>query len=474
MPIKKCLIINLVSFILEMISFNSVFAKQFDPLYKMDKENLIFPESASKATLYSYSNGLKLIVIPEFKSSFTTMHFMIDAGSNRETKNLAGLSHFFEHMVFRKSKNTPEGNFDKIIKAVGGKSNAFTYNGFVTYFFDFPASALDIMLKSSSHMIQNVELKEPYFSIEKGAILSERRQKIDNNPDNKFEEKLNEFSEKDFISLFGTEETINNFKISDAENFFDNYYTPSNTLIIIGGPFKPEFIAEKISRNFSSWKKKDDIPHAIVSFDSFIKEKSKLIKCVDSSITSDYFEMIYPSNQISLKDYTYFEILSHILYNDSKESYIDELYNSYYSNYFSFSKNIHYQKNNIGSYYLKFYMDKNKIENDIVNLFDKYIKNISKEKITEREKRKLIDSYIKSNALSSEKISNLVEYVKLNQFFYNDFSIYFEKLKLIENLNYNDFSKWIDETFINNKRYYKLAKKSENESFNCKILDWKN
>ena len=73
-----------------------------------------------------------------------------------------------------------------------------------------------------------------------------------------------------------------------------------------------------------------------------------------------------------------------------------------------------------------------------------------------------------------EKISNLVEYVKLNQFFYNDFSIYFEKLKLIENLNYNDFSKWIDETFINNKRYYKLAKKSENESFNCKILDWKN
>ena len=105
-------------------------------------------------------------------------------------------------------------NFDKIIKAIGGKSNGFTYKGFVTYIFDFPASALDIMLKSTSHMIQNVDLKEPYFSIEKGAILSERRQKIDNNPDNKFEEKLNEFSEKDFISLFGTEETINNFKIS--------------------------------------------------------------------------------------------------------------------------------------------------------------------------------------------------------------------------------------------------------------------
>ena len=447
---------------------NAISNKEF---YHFEKESLIIPESVSKGTLFTYSNGLKLIVIPEYKSSFATIHFMVDAGSNRETKQTAGLAHFFEHMAFRKSKMTPEGNFDRTVKAVGGKSNAFTYKNFVTYFVDFPAPAIDMILQSTSHLLQNVELTEPYFSIEKGAVLSERKLSIDNNALSRAEEKLNVLTERETFNewpLIGHNLNIQNYKIKEAEDFFNKFYTPSNTIIVIGGPFSPKEAAKKVSTYFSSWKKKPDIPHQEIPQNYYNRDYGKRFVCKDSNISDIYYEIVYPSNQVSIKDYTYFQILKHLLYHNKKESFYDKLYDDNYANNFLFYKDLSNQKVKLGNYYARFYIGNGKSFDEAKILWEKYLVKIANNPITKNEKQKILDKFSKSNAIDAEKLSTFVEQVKINQFLFNDFSIEFEQKKIIEELDYNDFSFWIKENLNINKSYIKVIDYDKNESLNCR------
>ena len=50
-------------------------------------------------------------------------------------------------MMFRKAHNAPEGNYDRILNAVGGSGNAGTSDSYVTFYATFPSPALDSILK---------------------------------------------------------------------------------------------------------------------------------------------------------------------------------------------------------------------------------------------------------------------------------------------------------------------------------------
>ncbi|NDB82662.1 MAG: insulinase family protein, partial [Alphaproteobacteria bacterium] len=47
-------------------------------------------------------------------------------GSANEMTGKTGLAHFFEHLMFKGTTKTPEGQFTRIITEHGGNNNAFT------------------------------------------------------------------------------------------------------------------------------------------------------------------------------------------------------------------------------------------------------------------------------------------------------------------------------------------------------------
>src|SRR3972149_10276494 len=56
-----------------------------------------------------------------------TVLLMVRVGSRDETKKLNGISHFFEHMVFKGTKKWPTPMaVNRVIDSVGGIFNAFT------------------------------------------------------------------------------------------------------------------------------------------------------------------------------------------------------------------------------------------------------------------------------------------------------------------------------------------------------------
>lgn len=86
--------------------------------------------------LYTYNQSI-LISIPTF---FT--------GALNDYKELPGLAHFLEHMLFMGSKKYPQENdYQKFVSDHAGYTNAFTAEHMTNFYFeispDFLAPALD-------------------------------------------------------------------------------------------------------------------------------------------------------------------------------------------------------------------------------------------------------------------------------------------------------------------------------------------
>lgn len=130
------------------------------------------------------NNGLKLVVVEDHKSPTFSYQTWFKVGSKNEDKGKTGLAHFFEHMMFRGTKNHPQGDFDRLSEAAGVEGgNAFTSSDFTAYVQQFPKNSLDLIIGLESDRMVNLVVDEQGFNTERGAIFNEKRMSRDNNPD---------------------------------------------------------------------------------------------------------------------------------------------------------------------------------------------------------------------------------------------------------------------------------------------------
>jgi predicted Zn-dependent peptidase len=119
-------------------------------------------------------NGLRIITIPQKETKATTVLVLVGAGSKYETKNVSGISHFLEHMLFkgtdkRKSPMEVAEELDKI----GGEFNAFTGEEYTGYYAKVNYSNFDIALDWVSDIFLNSKLPNKELLKERGVIIEE-------------------------------------------------------------------------------------------------------------------------------------------------------------------------------------------------------------------------------------------------------------------------------------------------------------
>ena len=80
-------------------------------------------------------NGLRMLVVPIKGAPSVTVMSMIEAGSEYETKQKNGISHFLEHMFFKGTLKRPRSiDISKEFDGMGGEHNAFTSNEVTAYY----------------------------------------------------------------------------------------------------------------------------------------------------------------------------------------------------------------------------------------------------------------------------------------------------------------------------------------------------
>jgi zinc protease len=213
-----------------------------------------------KATEKVFPNGLKVIVVPTGFPNIVSIQIPVQTGSRNEVEpGKSGFAHFFEHIMSRGTKTMTQEQANELITKAGARENAYTTDDYTNYYITFAKEDLEPMLKLEADRFQNLQYSEEAFKTESRAVLGEYN-KNSASPGNKLYEVLRD-------SAFTThtyKHTTMGF-IRDIENmptqfeysktFFDRWYRPERTTIIVAGDVTPNDVFPLIEKYWSGWKR---------------------------------------------------------------------------------------------------------------------------------------------------------------------------------------------------------------------------
>src|SRR5690348_11231521 len=131
----------------------------------------VLPFAATEATL---ANGLKVIVVPTGFPNLVSIRIPVQTGSRNEFEpGKSGFAHFFEHLMFRGTPNTPPEKYRAIMTKAGARENASTGDDRTHYYATFAKEDLETIVALYADMFQHLAYSEADFKTEARAILGE-------------------------------------------------------------------------------------------------------------------------------------------------------------------------------------------------------------------------------------------------------------------------------------------------------------
>jgi predicted Zn-dependent peptidase len=198
------------------------------------------------------SNGMPLVIVevPGAKSLVTS--FWTKAGSRADPEDKAGLAHFLEHLLLKKTKNYPS---DRMLAEALEKFGAFKNGstGKDTLCITITSAAKDLALTANvlSEIVFNPLIDKEGFEAEKKIILQEQARKH-SLPD----ELVWEAWFKIFFSptpltrpVIGTVSSMDNISQADSIEFWSRYINSRNSILLISGGLKTED-AQRVAQKY--------------------------------------------------------------------------------------------------------------------------------------------------------------------------------------------------------------------------------
>ena len=100
---------------------------------------------AKNVDSFTLTNGLKVIHFYKPDVSVASFQVWYKVGSFVEKTGEKGLSHLFEHMMFRGSKSLEMKEHSRLIQSNGGTSNAYTKNDITVYHQVIPSDKIELI-----------------------------------------------------------------------------------------------------------------------------------------------------------------------------------------------------------------------------------------------------------------------------------------------------------------------------------------
>jgi len=206
-------------------------------------------ESNSDNThLFTYENGLTLIVREDHSAPVASVQAWCAAGSITEGEHLgSGKSHILEHMLFKGTERRPTAALATEIQSLGGYTNAYTTFDRTVYFIDLPAKnwtgALDILVDS----MFNSTLPEDEYEKEMEVVRREFAMGFDD-PQRTLQKLLfaHAFTLHPYkYPVIGYLDLFNQLSRDDVYAYYRKKYIPNNlTFIVVGDVDADEVYAE--------------------------------------------------------------------------------------------------------------------------------------------------------------------------------------------------------------------------------------
>jgi zinc protease len=225
----------------------------------------VFPYTYSQEDL---PDGLRLVTVPTDYPNIVAVFIVVQTGSRNEVEpGHTGFAHLFEHLMFKGTEKFPPTKYNQTLNRIGAASNASTSDDYTVYHTTFSREDLETVLMMEADRFQNLKYTEPEFKTETLAVLGEYN-KNSSNPFQKLDEVVSDtafdrhtYKHNAMGFLKDIQDMPNQYSYS--LKFFDRYYRPEYTTIIVVGDVKSKPTRDLVDKYWAAWKHggyKPDIP----------------------------------------------------------------------------------------------------------------------------------------------------------------------------------------------------------------------
>ncbi len=209
---------------------------------------------------------MEVVVIPDRRAPIVTHMVWYKAGSADEPPGKSGIAHFFEHLMFKGTKNHAAGEFTRAVAEIGGSENAFTSNDFTAYHQTVTPEALETVMAFEADRMRNLILTDEVIGPERDVILEERSSRVENSPEALLGEEFDATLYQNHpyrIPVIGWMHEIEQLNRADAVAFYDRYYAPNNAILIVAGDVEAETVRALAERTYGLVPRGPDLPPRI-------------------------------------------------------------------------------------------------------------------------------------------------------------------------------------------------------------------
>ena len=216
-------------------------------------------ETTANGTMFhthTLKNGLQIVAqpMPDFES--VAVSYYVRTGSRDEyDPNIAGVSHFLEHMVFKGTKTLNWQDITLEFNKIGAELNAFTSHEATVFYARVLGEYLDRAVELLSDMMYP-RLDEEDFTTEKEVIVNEIARAEDQPYNITYRRMVQTYFDKHPLGhdVLGSRESIRGMRVEQMRDYWQRRYGANNLVLSIAGKFEWEHVLELAEKYCSNWR----------------------------------------------------------------------------------------------------------------------------------------------------------------------------------------------------------------------------
>jgi predicted Zn-dependent peptidase len=195
-------------------------------------------------------SGLRVVTeqLPGLRS--VAVGFWVGTGSRDESDEIAGASHFLEHLLFKGTLDRNAGEIAEAIESVGGDMNAFTGQETTAFYVRVPDQCLLLALDILSGIVWSPALRVDEVESERHVILEEIHMR-DDAPDDLVHDVFARALFPDHPlgrEVAGSHDTITAMSRDEVAGYHGAHYLPANVVVAVAGNVAHDEVVELVER----------------------------------------------------------------------------------------------------------------------------------------------------------------------------------------------------------------------------------
>ena len=202
-------------------------------------------------------NKLRVLTSTMAHTQSVSMVICVGAGSRYESDELAGVSHFIEHLPFKGTESWPTARaVSEAIEGVGGVMNASTDREMTVFWCKVALLHYKTAFAVLMDMVLHSRLDPEDVEKECEVIQEELRMTYDR-PSYRVDLLIDEAMWPDQAmgrDVGGTPETVAEIKQKDIREYMHQQYNPANTVVAVAGNVTHEEVVDMLAETTRNWK----------------------------------------------------------------------------------------------------------------------------------------------------------------------------------------------------------------------------